>query len=375
MMFRRRLLFALPITLTSTIVMAQPSDDGKTLIGSPKFCAQCEVKVTRRPSLSATQPSAAPGDPDHPNMAWIPGGVFTMGSDDPRFPDAAPTHSVWVDGYWIDRTTVTNAQFAKFVEATGYKTLAERPLDPKAFPGVPAEQLAPGSVVFSKPGGPVALDDVSQWWKFVPGANWRHPEGPTSDLGGRENHPVVHIAYADAEAYAKWAGKRLPTEAEFEYAARGGLDRKPFAWGEEFKPNGRFQANTFQGHFPNNNTAEDGFPGTAPVGSFPANGYGLFDMAGNVWEWTSDWYRPDTYAKQTAAGGIVLNPTGPVDSFDPEEPGIKKRVQKGGSFLCTDQYCTRYMPGSRGKTDIDTGTNHAGFRCVSSPAPAPVAAK
>src|SRR5262249_38690421 len=206
------------------------------------------------------------------------------------------------------------------------------------------------------------------WWRYVPGASWRHPEGPASSLVGRGRHPVVHVAWEDAAAYARWASKRLPTEAEWEFAARGGLDRKRYVWGDELTPGGKWRANIGQGHFPDRNSAADGFRGTAPVASFPANGYGLYDMAGNVWEWTADWYRPDTYQRQAAAGGVTRNPQGPGDSLDPAEPGIPKRGQRGGSFLCSDQYCTRYLPGARGKGAVDTGTSHVGFRCVRAPA-------
>jgi formylglycine-generating enzyme required for sulfatase activity len=299
-------------------------------------------------------------------MVWIPGGEFSMGCEDPQMRDARPFHRVAVDGFWMDQTEVTNEEFARFVKVTGYVTVAERRPDPKDFPGALPEKLVPGSVVFTPPKTAVPLNDHYVWWRYEPGANWQHPDGPESDLKGKEKHPVVHIAFQDAEAYAKWAGKRLPTEAEFEFAARGGLDRKRFVWGDEFKPSGKFQANTFQGHFPDKNTGEDGFIGTAPVGTFPPNGFGLFDMAGNVWEWTADWYRPDYYQTLAAASQVVRNPSGPADSFDPSEPGAAKRVQKGGSFLCTDQYCARYMPGARGKGEPDTGTNHLGFRCVRS---------
>jgi formylglycine-generating enzyme required for sulfatase activity len=223
--------------------------------------------------------------------------------------------------------------------------------------------------VFSPPDGPVPLDTHYQWWSYVTGASWRHPTGPDSDIVGKDTHPVVHIAYSDALAYCAWAGKRLPTEAEFEYAARGGLERARYVWGDEFRPGGRYMANTFQGHFPEANTGEDGFRATAPVGSFPPNGYGLVDMAGNVWEWTTDWYRPDTYAVRAAAGGIASNPQGPTTSFDPSEPGVMKRVHRGGSFLCTPQYCSRYSPGGRGKGEPDTGTNHLGFRGVKNDPP------
>jgi formylglycine-generating enzyme required for sulfatase activity len=296
-------------------------------------------------------------------MIWIPAGEFSMGTEEPGFPDTRPIHRVAVKGVWMDRTEVTNAHFEKFVKATGYITVAERKPRPEDYPGAPPENLVAGSVVFSPPDRAVSLNDHLQWWSFIPGANWRHPTGPNSDLKGKENHPVVHIAYDDAVAYAKWAGGRLPTEAEFEWAARGGLDRKKYTWGDEFKPDGKFRANSFQGNFPNKNTGEDGFLASAPVGSFEPNGFGLVDMAGNVWEWCSDWYRFDYY--QTFVGkGVVRDPTGPKDSSDPSEPGVPKRVTKGGSFLCTDQYCSRYMPGGRGKEAPDTGTNHLGFRIV-----------
>jgi formylglycine-generating enzyme required for sulfatase activity len=303
-------------------------------------------------------------------MVWIPGGEFWMGSDESSFRDALPWHRVAVDGFWMDTTEVTNAAFTHFVTATGYVTVAERTPRAEDYPGAPPENLIAGSVVFSPPDHPVPLHDHFQWWSYVPGANWRHPEGPASNLRGREQHPVVHIAYEDAVAYCQWAGKRLPTEAEYEYAERGGLVRQRYAWGDDFKPSGKFMANTFQGHFPDKNTGEDGYVTTAPVASFPPNGYGLFDLAGNVWEWTADWYRPDYYATLAATGEVARNPTGPADSFDPSEPGVPKRVHRGGSFLCSDQYCIRYVPGGRGKGAPDTGTNHLGFRCVQDVAPA-----
>jgi formylglycine-generating enzyme required for sulfatase activity len=312
------------------------------------------------PKINDRQP---PGSAPE-GMSWIPGGEFWMGSQEDRMTDARPWHRVYVDGYWMDTTEVTNKQFASFVKATGYVTVAERKPRAEDYPQAPPEKLVAGSVVFSPPDHPVELDNHFRWWNYVPGANWRHPEGPKSDLTGRMNHPVVHIAYEDAVAYCKWAGKRLPTEAEFEFASRGKLDRKRYAWGDEFMPGGRHMANTFQGHFPDTNSGEDGYRGTAPVASFPPNGYDLFDMSGNVWEWTSDWYRPDYYQTLAAAGDIAVNPKGPADSFDPNEPGVRKRVQRGGSFLCTDQYCARYIAGGRGKGELDTGTNHLGFRCV-----------
>ncbi len=306
---------------------------------------------------------AAPPGPVPPGMVWIPGGEFWMGSDEPEFGDARPWHRVSVDGFWMDTTEVTNEQFEKFVKATGYITTAERAPTKEEFPTAPPENLVAGSVVFTPPAAAVPLDSHFRWWDYVKGANWRHPTGPASDLKGKAKHPVVHVAYADALAYCQWASKRLPTEAEFECAARGGLDRKVYAWGDEFKLGGKWMANTFQGHFPEKNTGDDGFTGTAPVGSFPAKGSGLYDIAGNVWEWVTDWYRPDYY-KALANNGVARNPPGPTSSYDPSEPGTKKKVHKGGSYLCTDQYCKRYEPGGRGKGEPDTGTNHLGFRCV-----------
>jgi formylglycine-generating enzyme required for sulfatase activity len=264
----------------------------------------------------------------------------------------------------MDATDVTNDKFEEFVKATGYITIAERAPTKEEFPTAPPENLVAGSVVFAPTTEPVPLDNHFQWWSYVHGANWRHPEGPQSDIKGKGTYPVVHIAYPDAVAYAKWAGKRLPTEAEWEFAARGGLVGKTYFWGDEFKPGGKHMANTYQGHFPVKDTGEDGFVGLSPVKSFPPNGYGLYDMAGNVWQWCSDWYRPDYYAQLAAAGGVARNPLGPDSPFDPSEPTEKKKVHKGGSFLCTDQYCTRYMVGTRGKGEATTGCNHLGFRCV-----------
>lgn len=300
-------------------------------------------------------------------MKWIPSGTFNMGSK--HFPDAIPIHKVQVDGFWIDETEVTNAEFAKFQKETGYVTVAEKALRAKDFPDAPPENLAAGSMVFSVPDHPIQYtgydhNEAYQWWKFVKGADWKHPEGPESNLKGREDHPVVHIAWADAEAYAIWAGKRLPTEAEWEYAARGGLNQQDFVWGNEFKPDGKLQANTFNGTFPTTNTADDGYVATSPVKAFPANNYGLYGMAGNVWEWTADWYRADYYQILAKQSDLTHNPKGPDSSFDPPAPGIPERVMKGGSFLCTDQYCARYMPGGRGKGDPYTSLNHVGFRLV-----------
>jgi sulfatase modifying factor 1 len=306
-------------------------------------------------------------------MAWISGGEFSMGAQDApdmnevgmqATRDSRPIHRVYVDAFWMDKTDVTNEQFAKFVRATRYVTIAERKPRAEDFPSAPPENLMAGAVVFSPPNHPVPLNDHYQWWSYIPGANWKHPEGPNSDLKGREKYPVVDIAYEDAEAYAKWAGKRLPTEAEWEFAARGALSGKPFVWGDEFRPKSRWMANTFQGHFPMHDTGEDAHIGIAPVAQYPANGYGVYDMAGNVWQWTRDWYRPDYYQELASGGGVAHNPQGPSSSVDPAEPGVPKRVMRGGSFLCTDQYCSRYMVGTRGKGEVSTGTNHLGFRCV-----------
>jgi formylglycine-generating enzyme required for sulfatase activity len=332
------------------------------------------IATTGQVVFDPTIPNGGPPPKQTPHgMVWIPGGEFSMGAQDPpgmddvgmkATLDSRPIHRVYVDGFFMDKTDVTNAEFEAFVKATGYVTVAERKPSPEDFPGAPPENLVAGSVVFAPPNHPVRLDDHFQWWTYVPGANWRHPLGPQSEIVGKGNYPVVHIAYEDAVAYAKWAGKRLPTEAEWEFAARGGLTGKPFVWGDEFRPHGKWMANTFEGHFPDNNTGDDGYTGLAPAAKFPPNGYGLYDMAGNVWQWTSDWYRPDYYRDLKAKGGVARNPQGPESPYDPSEPGHLKKAHRGGSFLCTDQYCSRYMLGTRGKGDVDTGTNHLGFRCV-----------
>jgi formylglycine-generating enzyme len=332
------------------------------------------------PAFAPTIPNSAkaPG-PAPEGMVWIPGGEFSMGAKGiaastgetccpmNTVVDTLPIHRVAVSGFWMDATEVTNAQFAKFVEATGYKTIAEIAPTQEEFPTAPPENLVAGSVVFAPTAEPVPLDNHFQWWTYVRGANWRHPEGPQSSITGRENDPVVQIAYPDAVAYAKWAGKRLPTEAEWEFADRGGLSGRVYAWGDEFKPGGRFMANTYQGKFPVQDTGEDGFVGLSPVKTFPPNAYGLYDMAGNVWEWTTDWYHPDYFATLANTGKVARDPRGPGTPFDPSEPTEKKRVQKGGSFLCTDQYCSRYIAGTRGKGEVNTGTSHLGFRCVKAP--------
>lgn len=297
------------------------------------------------------------------DMVSIPGGTFLMGIEHPMMPEARPVHEVRVAAFDIDRTPVTNQQFAEFVEQTGYVTVAEQELNPADFPGVDPELLVPGSIVFRAPTQPVTLDNELQWWQYVPGASWRHPEGPNSDIDGRLDHPVVHIAWRDAEAYAQWVGKRLPTEAEWEYAARGGLDGTEFTWGDTMKPADKHMANIFQGPFPHANSGDDGYMATSPVGSFPANDYGLYDMSGNVWEWVSDWFSPDHYRHRTAADPgigekLIDNPTGAA--ADESYMGFK--VQKGGSFLCTDEFCSRFRPGARGRGDPESSSNHIGFR-------------
>lgn len=299
------------------------------------------------------------------SQIWIPGGTFHMGSDH-HYPEEAPAHPVQVDGFWMDTAPITNAQFRAFVEATGHVTFAELAPRPEDYPGAPPELLKPGSLVFVKPPGPVDLRDIRNWWRYVCGASWRHPFGPGSNLDGLDQHPVVHVSYADAEAYARWAGKALPTEAEWEWAARGGLDGAEYAWGDEFTPGGRIMANTWQGRFPWENLQEDGFEGVSPVGAFPPNGYGLHDMIGNVWEWTSDWYQPRHPAAAAKACCIPRNPRGGDAAMSPHpaEPHIPRKVLKGGSHLCAPNYCRRYRPAARYPEPVDTTTSHVGFRCL-----------
>lgn len=311
-------------------------------------------------SQSRSQHSAPAG------MVWIPGGTFWMGCEGCEMPDALPVHQVAVDDFWMDVTPVTNEQFARFVKATGYVTIAEHVPDAKDFPDAPPENLVPGSAVFSPPEHEVPLSDHYQWWSYVKGASWRNPEGLGSNLTGREQHPVVHIAWDDAMAYARWVGKRLPTEAEFEFAARGGLDRKRYSWGDELTPHGKWMANIWQGRFPVKDAGEDGYRSVSPVRAFPANGYHLYDMGGNVWQWCADWYRPDIYQQRAAATVPVHNPGSPDTSVDPLEPGVPKRVTRGGSYLCSDLYCSRYLVGSRGRSEPSTGSSNVGFRCAKS---------
>ena len=300
-------------------------------------------------------------------MIHIPGGTFRMGSDK-HYPDEAPVHRVTVDAFWIDRTPVTNHEFRKFVDATGYVTFAEIAPDPKDYPGALPHMLKAGSLVFSPPGHRVDTRDWSQWWAFKFGANWKRPYGPGSSIKGLDDHPVVQVAYRDAEAYAKWAGKALPTEAEFEFAARGGLDGAEYAWGDELVPGGKHMANLWQGEFPHQNLSLDGYEHTSPVMAFPPNGYGVYDMIGNVWEWTSDWYSTKHTADAPKACCIPENPRGgPMDaSYDPQLPKIRipRKVLKGGSHLCAPSYCRRYRPAARHAEPVDTSTNHVGFRCI-----------
>ncbi len=308
-------------------------------------------------------------------MVWIPGGEFEMGSGEKEklaHPVEQPAHQVSVSGFWMDATEVTNAQFGKFVKATGYVTLAEKDIDWEVLkkqvpPGTPkpsVEQLKAGSMVFTPPENAVPLNNIRGWWSWVTGANWRHPEGPGSDLKGREDHPVVHVAWEDATAYAKWAGKRLPTEAEWEFAARGGLKAATFTWGNEPLSEEKPQANIWQGDFPHKNSKADGYLRTAPVKSYPKNGYGLHDMSGNVWEWCADWWRVDLYRHRAVKGDPVVDPKGPPNHIDPRNPHEKQRVTRGGSFLCHDCYCAAYRPAGRRGTAFDTGMSHIGFRCV-----------
>ena len=298
-------------------------------------------------------------------LIWVPGGSFVMGSSQ-FYPEEQPTHRVEVDGFWVDPSPITVAEFRDFVEATGYVTVAERPLAPTDYPEADPSLLVPGSLVFCKTPGPVDLRDFRNWWSYVPGANWAVPEGPGSSLAGRERHPVVHVAYEDAEAYAAWAGKALPTEAEWEFAARGGLEGRVYAWGDTFAPGRRQLANTWQGEFPWQNLLEDGFEGTSPVGSYAPNGYGLYDVTGNVWEWTADFFSP--HAPDGPACCVPRNPrvTSPDASYGMGTPSahIPQRVIKGGSHLCAPNYCLRYRPAARQGEAVDTSTAHIGFRCV-----------
>ena len=338
---------------------------GKMYCDAPMAPGSPGNRMVTAPSKAMQNPP-----PRDPGMAWVPGGTFRMGSDQ-HYPEEAPAHSVAVDGFWIDRTPVTNADFLKFVRATGYVTFAE--IRPKAadYPGALPHMLRAGSLVFTPPNHPVDLRRWEQWWHFKFGANWRRPYGPRSSIAGLSDHPVVHIAYRDAMAYAAWAGKDLPTEAEWEFAARGGLDGSEFSWGDEFAPAGQHQANTWQGNFPHQNLRTDGYERTSPVSAFPANGYGVHDMIGNVWEWTSDWYSPQHEPNLPNPCCIPINPRGGREhaSYDPCQPEVKipRKVLKGGSHLCAPNYCRRYRPAARHAQPTDTSTSHVGFRCVVRP--------
>jgi formylglycine-generating enzyme required for sulfatase activity len=307
------------------------------------------------------------GDPPHAEMVWVPGGGFVMGSND-HYPEEAPAHPVAVDGFWMDRFQVTNEDFKRFTSETGYLTLAQRNPNPADYPAAKPEMLQRGSTVFVQPRHRVDLRDQYNWWSYLPAADWRHPRGPGSTIRGLSKHPVVHVAWEDVEAFARWAGKELPTEAEWEFAARGGLDGAEYTWGDEFTPDRRYMANTWQGEFPIVNERLDGFEWTAPVGSFPPNGYGLYDMAGNVWEWTTDWFQGHDRIEDACC--TIANPRGADRemSFDPRELeiGIRipRRVMKGGSHLCAPNYCRRYRPAARMPQTVDTSTSHLGFRCI-----------
>ncbi len=320
----------------------------------------------------ATVRRATAGADDSPrDMVWVPGGAFMMGSDR-HYPEEAPAHGVYVDGFWMDRYQVTNDKFSEFVRATGYVTVAERAPRPEDYPGVPPSALVSGSAVFRQTTSPVDLGNPGLWWDYLPGASWRYPEGRGSSLDGRGDHPVVHVCYEDAAAFARWAGKSLPTEAPWERAARGGLEGCSFCWGEEFAPNGEVMANAWQGEFPWQNRKPRA-PGTEPVGSYPANGFGLFDMAGNVWEWTTDFFHPGHVADAADRPRCCCpprNPAGPARALaEPGSPTIALRVLKGGSYLCAENYCMRYRPAARIPYGSDSGAVHIGFRCVLMPAP------
>ena len=348
--------------MISENVVSENSADNESKVGDIDFSSTIENKNNK--------PIDAPE-----GMVWIPGGEFSMGCSVSNESlcgvkgitnDANPVHRVYVDGFWMDKTEVTNKQFAAFVKATGYVTVAEIKPSAEEFPGVPADKLIAGTAVFMPTKQEVPLNDYLRWWGYVGGANWRHPLGPDSSIEGKDNYPVVQVCYEDAIAYAKWAGKRLATEAEWEFAARGGKSGELYAWGNTLTVDGKFQANIYQGKFPVDgaDAAEDGFAGIAPTAQYKANAYGLYDMSGNVWEWVNDWYDANYYAQLASENKVSKNPQGPATFNDPNEPGLPKRVHRGGSFLCTEQYCTRYMLGTRGNGEVKSAANHIGFRCV-----------
>ena len=344
------------ITIISICVLLFACNNSNETIAVKEEHAFC-AKIPSRPSAATAGFAVNISDKKDDEMVWVAEGEFTMGSKE--FQDALPLHQVKLKGFWMDKHEVTNAQFAEFVKTTGYITVAERKLDPKDFPGVPLDKLVPGSAVFTPPSRVASLEDPLLWWTYVPGASWKHPKGPQSNINGKENEPVVQVCFEDASAYAKWAGKRLPTEAEWEFAARAKQNNPSYYWGDKLIPAGKWRANIFQGNFPVKNTVDDGYAELAPVKSFEPNAYGLYDMEGNVWEWCSDLYRHDYYKSSP-----MVNPSGPADSYDPQEPGTIKHVQRGGSFMCSDQYCNRYRAGSRGKGETSSASNNLGFRCV-----------
>jgi sulfatase modifying factor 1 len=371
----------------SQVVVTAPSSATVAVTGTDSSTPPCCKLPTRFPASASQATGASSATPSptpiHREMAWIPGGEFTMGSDaQDAEPQERPAHRVRVSGFWMDRTDVTNAQFRQFVQATGYITTAERPTDweqmklqlPPGTPKPPDDQLVAASLVFVAPDHPVSLDDVSAWWHWTPGANWRHPAGPGSSIEGQDDYPVVQVSWDDASNYAKWAGARLPTEAEWEYAARGGLEGKKYCWGEGDPITPRPRCNIWQGIFPYRNDKANGHAGPTPVKSFPPNTYGLYDMAGNVWQWCADWFDVYAYHSEVAAssGNPLIDPKGPDKSLDPSDPYTPKRVTRGGSFLCSATYCASYRVSARRGTSPDTSLSHTGFRCVIS-APAPTA--
>lgn len=358
--FFKSLLFAGIATITVSCNQNKSKTDAKDSVPA----------TTEKPNLQVKIKFS--GDTSTVGMVKIPGGTFMMGGDNEQADkDEYPKHKVTVDGFYMDEHEVTNAQFQKFVDATDYVTTAEQKPDweqlkkqlPPNTPKPDESQLVAASLVFTPPNHPVDLNNYSQWWSWVPGANWKHPEGPKSDIKGKENYPAVHISWDDAMAYCKWAGKRLPTEAEWEYAARGGMRDKIYPWGNENVSSGKPKANSWDGQFPNENSGRDGFKDLAPVKQFTPNGYKLYDMAGNVWEWCADWYRNDYYQSVTKPEG-VKNPQGPKDSYDPDEPYTPKKVARGGSYMCNDSYCSGYRVARRMKSSYDSGLSNMGFRCV-----------
>lgn len=365
-----RCLLAFFIIIFAGCSSASPGE--KVTEDSAMTCSNAVPPRFSAPVASPHDSIAFSGDTSTAGMVYIPGGVFSMGADnDQASQDEYPKHEVKVDAFWMDAHEVTNLQFRKFVEATGYITTAERKPDweelkkqmPPGTPKPDESQLVAASLVFTPTSGPADLNNYSTWWRWVPGADWKHPEGPASNIEGKDNYPVIHISWDDAMAYCKWAGKKLPTEAQWEFAARGGLKNNIYPWGNEHVNSGKPKANSWEGKFPYLNTAKDGFTGIAPVASFAKNGYGLYDMSGNVWEWCSDWYRSDYY-ERVAGSGLLHNPQGPSDSYDPQEPYAPKKVLRGGSFMCNDSYCSGYRAARRMKSTHDSGMSNLGFRCV-----------